>query len=135
MAAASANLCYGNNNYNNNNNNCDISIANFYVNCNVFVTGATGFVGKTLLEKLLRCCKGIDKIYLLMRTKKGINIRDRLRQLLESAVSVILLRKRIIRFRFLSIPFLFFSFLFFYMASFHFVSFSFNFLSLIFLLR
>lgn len=65
-----------------------IRIGDYYNNANVLITGATGFVGKALLEKLLRSCKGVNQIYLLMRTKKGMNVNDRLTQLFESAVRV-----------------------------------------------
>lgn len=78
MAATNCNV--------NNNNNKSTRIADFYESANVLITGATGFVGKALLEKLLRCCKGIVKIYLLMRSKKGVHVQERLRKLLESAV-------------------------------------------------
>jgi FlaA1/EpsC-like NDP-sugar epimerase len=33
----------------------------------IFITGATGFVGKVLVEKLLRSCPDIAKIYILVR--------------------------------------------------------------------
>ena len=45
-------------------------IGKFYENKTVFVTGATGFMGKVLVEKLLRSTK-VKKIYLLIRTKEG----------------------------------------------------------------
>lgn len=82
--AASDSLRYANNRNNNNN----MKIANFYVNCNIFITGSTGFVGKTLLEKLLRSCDGIDKIFVLMRAKRSMNIQERLEQLLQSCVCI-----------------------------------------------
>ena len=47
------------------------SITNFYKNKSVFITGGSGFVGKALIEKLLRSCFGLNKIYLLLRHKKG----------------------------------------------------------------
>ena len=37
---------------------------------NIFVTGSTGFLGKVLIEKLLRSCGGIEKIYILLRSKR-----------------------------------------------------------------
>jgi hypothetical protein len=33
----------------------------------IFVTGGTGFIGKSVLEKLLRSCPKIDAIYVLAR--------------------------------------------------------------------
>ena len=43
------------------------SIGEFYRGRSVLVTGASGFIGKQLVEKLLRSCPDIDKIYLLLR--------------------------------------------------------------------
>ncbi|XP_055606767.1 putative fatty acyl-CoA reductase CG5065 [Uranotaenia lowii] len=43
----------------------------------VFITGGTGFMGKTLIEKLLRCTE-VEQIYLLVRTKKGKTPKQRL---------------------------------------------------------
>lgn len=56
-------------------------IAEFFTNKSVFITGATGFLGKTLVEKLLRSCYEIDKIYLLVRQKKGKTPNERLEEL------------------------------------------------------
>jgi fatty acyl-CoA reductase len=53
-------------------------IVEFYSNKNIFITGATGFLGKVIVEKLLRDCGNINKIYLLIRTKKGVSPVDRL---------------------------------------------------------
>ncbi|PSN32843.1 Fatty acyl-CoA reductase 1 [Blattella germanica] len=55
-------------------------ITAFFSGCNVLVTGATGFMGKVLVEKLLRSCTDIRAIYLLMRPKNGSNLEDRLRE-------------------------------------------------------
>ena len=53
-------------------------IPNFYKNKTIFVTGATGFLGKVLLEKLLRSLPNIKQIYVLVRPKPGITIQERL---------------------------------------------------------
>jgi FlaA1/EpsC-like NDP-sugar epimerase len=53
----------------------------------VLVTGATGFMGKVLVEKLLRSCPDIATVYLLMRPKRGNDIRMRLDELLNTTVS------------------------------------------------
>ena len=53
------------------------SISEFYNGTSVFITGGTGFIGKLVVEKLLRSCSGIENIYLLIRSKKNVNIKDR----------------------------------------------------------
>lgn len=45
----------------------------------VLVTGATGFIGKALLEKLLRTYVGIVKIYVLIRERKNMSPQERLK--------------------------------------------------------
>lgn len=54
------------------------AIGAFYKDKSVFITGATGFVGKVLLEKLLRSCSGVKTIYVLLRAKEGHDCRQRL---------------------------------------------------------
>lgn len=89
------------NNCSNNNNNMaaievqnvmpsmgQTNVADFYNGKNVFITGGTGFMGKVLLEKLLRSCHGVSKIYLIIRPRKGQNAHERLQQLLCSPVSI-----------------------------------------------
>ncbi|XP_051167352.1 putative fatty acyl-CoA reductase CG5065 isoform X2 [Leptopilina boulardi] len=64
------------------------SIPVFYAGRSIFITGATGFMGKVLIEKLLRSCPDIQEIFLLMRPKKGISIDDRLRKMLATPALV-----------------------------------------------
>ncbi|XP_044011550.1 fatty acyl-CoA reductase wat-like isoform X2 [Aphidius gifuensis] len=45
-------------------------IQNFYANKTIFFTGCTGFFGKSIIEKLLRACPKLKKIYLFVRPKK-----------------------------------------------------------------
>jgi len=60
-------------------------VVEFYDNKVVFITGATGFMGKVLVEKLLRSTN-VKKLLLLIRPKKGVKTELRLKSLLESSV-------------------------------------------------
>ena len=60
-------------------------VVEFYNNKTVFITGATGFMGKVLVEKLLRSTN-VKKLFLLIRPKKGVKTDLRLQTLLESSV-------------------------------------------------
>ncbi|XP_065208696.1 putative fatty acyl-CoA reductase CG5065 [Planococcus citri] len=46
-------------------------IAQFYAFKKILITGATGFMGKVLVWKLLNSCPQLDTIFVLMRTKYG----------------------------------------------------------------
>ncbi|XP_075568144.1 fatty acyl-CoA reductase 1 isoform X5 [Pelecanus crispus] len=48
-----------------------VSIPEYYEGKNVLLTGATGFMGKVLLEKLLRSCPKVKAVYVLVRHKAG----------------------------------------------------------------
>jgi fatty acyl-CoA reductase len=61
-------------------------IVEFFRDKSVLITGATGFLGKTLLEKLLRSCYDLKKIYLLVRSKKGKDPNERLEEITKSKV-------------------------------------------------
>ncbi|XP_071955375.1 fatty acyl-CoA reductase 1-like [Antedon mediterranea] len=56
-------------------------IEEFYNGQTLLITGATGFIGKVLLEKILRSCPGIDGVYLLVRPKWGRPTQERVEQL------------------------------------------------------
>ena len=58
----------------------------FYAQKDIFITGATGFMGKCLVEKLLRSVPEIGRLLVLVRPKKGKTARDRVDELLSSRV-------------------------------------------------
>jgi fatty acyl-CoA reductase len=62
----------------------------FFEGKQVFLTGGTGFMGKCLLEKLLRSLQGLKRVIVLVRPKKEKTARQRLDELLSSKVSKIL---------------------------------------------
>ncbi len=61
-------------------------IAKYYKDKSIFITGATGFLGKCLVEKLLRSCYDLKKIYILVRQKKGQTPTQRLNEILNCQV-------------------------------------------------
>lgn len=63
-----------------------MSIKDFFKGRNVLVTGATGFMGKVLIEKLVRSCPEIGKICLLVRHKKGKDTNSRIKEILDVKV-------------------------------------------------
>jgi len=64
------------------------SIDTFFAETVIFVTGATGFLGKALLEKLLRSCPRVATIFVLIRPKRNQSIEERFRKLLENPVCI-----------------------------------------------
>ena len=69
----------------------NISIPQYYEGKSVFLTGGTGFIGKILVEKLLRGCPGIKRIYFLVRPKKGLSCTERLQKMFTLPVSILLM--------------------------------------------
>ncbi|XP_044764592.1 fatty acyl-CoA reductase 1-like [Coccinella septempunctata] len=57
-------------------------IAEFFEEKVVLITGATGFIGKVLLEKLLRACPRVKNVIVLVRPKKGKSPRRRMEEIL-----------------------------------------------------
>jgi fatty acyl-CoA reductase len=41
------------------------------------LTGCTGFLGKVILEKLLRSCPDVKKIYIMVRPKRKVDPMNR----------------------------------------------------------
>lgn len=42
------------------------NIAEFYKNKNLFITGGTGFLGVTIIEKILRSCPNVSSIIIII---------------------------------------------------------------------
>ncbi|VEN61737.1 unnamed protein product [Callosobruchus maculatus] len=61
-------------------------IQEFYKDAHILITGGTGFLGKLLIEKLLRSCNELSKIYLIVRSKKGKNMPIRLEETFQDVV-------------------------------------------------
>jgi 1-acyl-sn-glycerol-3-phosphate acyltransferase len=54
-------------------------VAEFYKGKGVFITGATGFIGKVIVEKFLWSLPDVEKLYILVRKKKGKTPQERLK--------------------------------------------------------
>ncbi|CAH1721756.1 unnamed protein product [Aphis gossypii] len=50
----------------------------------ILITGGTGFVGKVLIEKLLRSCRDLNTIYLVVRPLNGQNPNERVKEMFTS---------------------------------------------------
>jgi hypothetical protein len=65
----------------------DSEVANFFRGRSIFVTGASGFMGKVLLEKLLYSCTDLRAIYILVRSKRGKTPEQRVEEMFKIPVS------------------------------------------------
>lgn len=63
-------------------------IQKFYKGKTIFITGGSGLMGKVLIEKLLYSCSDLNKIYLLLRPKRGRNPEMRVNEMFKLAVSL-----------------------------------------------
>lgn len=70
-------------------------VCEFYKGRHVFITGASGFIGKVVVEKLLRTCPDIGNIYVLIRPRRGQEPEARLKAMLEVAVGFDVLPTRL----------------------------------------
>jgi len=66
-------------------NNMGLGIKEFYTGKTIFLTGATGFVGKVVLEKIIRSLGNYKKLFVMVRAKKNMSVRDRFEKSILSA--------------------------------------------------
>ncbi|XP_055612587.1 putative fatty acyl-CoA reductase CG5065 [Uranotaenia lowii] len=57
------------------------SIPDFYNGRDIFITGGSGFMGRVLIEKLLRSCPGLNRIFILIRGKKQKTVSERIKEI------------------------------------------------------
>lgn len=70
-----------------------LGIKQFYEGKTIFLTGTTGFVGKVVLEKILRSLPNFKKIFIMVRAKKNMTAKERFeRSILSSEIFVPLLK-------------------------------------------
>jgi fatty acyl-CoA reductase len=50
------------------------AVKEFYSNRAILITGATGYLAKIILEKIIRDCSDFKVIYVLMRLKQGVKL-------------------------------------------------------------
>ena len=54
-----------------------LGIKEFYRGKTIFLTGTTGFVGKVVLEKIIRSLPDFKKLFIMVRDKKNKTVRER----------------------------------------------------------
>ena len=54
-----------------------LGIKEFYSGKTIFLTGTTGFVGKVVLEKIIRTLPDFKKLFIMVRDKKNKSVRER----------------------------------------------------------
>ena len=63
-----------------------IPVPRFYAGADVFLTGGTGFMGKVLIEKLIRSCPDIGQVFILLRPRRGRSPEERIDELVQVPV-------------------------------------------------
>jgi len=67
------------------------SVSAYYNGKTVLITGATGFMGKVLMEKLLRSSPEVKAVYILIRPKAGQSLQERVANMVKCKVSFYIL--------------------------------------------
>lgn len=62
-------------------------IGNYFSGKSIFITGGTGFLGQSLIERLLSSTPSVGKIYILIRAKYGYSPESRIERLMSKPVS------------------------------------------------
>lgn len=57
-------------------------LSEFYAGKTVLVTGATGFIGKVCLVKMVKSLEKCERIYVMLRPKRGLNPQQRFNKML-----------------------------------------------------
>lgn len=68
-------------------NENESKISQTFAGATVSLTGATGFIGKLFMEKLLRSCPKLKMIYIVVRPKKGKDSEQRFKEIFDGPVS------------------------------------------------
>jgi alcohol-forming fatty acyl-CoA reductase len=53
-------------------------VKEFYKDKTILISGCTGFLGKIVLEKIIRTCQDYKTVYVLTRAKTGTSPQKRL---------------------------------------------------------
>ena len=70
------------------------SVQEFYAGKTVFITGASGFMGKVLIEKLLYSCSEVQEVIILVRSKREKSGKQRVDEFSKLPVSLLSVAKR-----------------------------------------
>lgn len=63
------------------------TVKGFYADKNIFLTGGSGFVGVSYIEKVLRTLPDVGNIYVLLRPRKGQGVQERLETIKSNSVT------------------------------------------------